>query len=175
MEKTRLRNPKKDIMVQLKSLECLNSGSSDWHMSLAIYKKIEERIKWEEIMDKERLDAIVKQWFVSGKPNQSIKLDRGFLINISCVRNKHDNMCDYRFTLQSPNHHNTKWIDGDTIDSYFDPVNIISEVLWDGFKTLFKLEGKYLINLEQLEIKEGNITQSYDKYTLPPSIDKDGF
>jgi len=86
MEKTRLRNPKKDIMVQLKSLECLNSGSSDWHMSLAIYKKIEE-----------------------------------------------------------------------------------------GFKTLFKLEGKYLINLEQLEIKEGNITQSYDKYTLPPSIDKDGF
>ena len=175
MEKTRLRNPKKDIMIQLKSLECWDSGSSDWQVSVAIYNKIEEEINWERIMDKERLDLVVKQWFVSGKPNQSIKLDGGFLINISCVRIKHDNVSDYRFTLISPNHQNTKWIDGETIDSYFDPVNIISEVLWDGFKTLYKQEDKYIMTLEQLKIKEGNIMQTYDKYTLPPSIDKSEF
>jgi hypothetical protein len=64
MEKTRLRNPKKDIMVQLKSLECWNSCSSDWHMSVAIYKKIEEQITWEEIMDKERLLPFLHFWIV---------------------------------------------------------------------------------------------------------------
>lgn len=130
-------------------------------------------LEGEKMIDKDKIEAIVKQWLISGKPNQSIKLESGYMINVSHIRSTSPDISDYRFALFSPNFQCFLWIDGEDINSYFDAHYIISALVWDRFKSLLKKEGKEIKEREAINIKTG--TENYDKYTLPPSIDKAGF
>jgi hypothetical protein len=127
------------------------------------------------MIEKEKIELLVRQWLVSGKPNQSIKLAQGWMLNISSIRCTTPEIIDYRFTLFSPNKQRFIWVSGEDIANYHDPYSVISEIIYDGFKGLAKSEGINIIKKEQLDIKEGNILQAYDKYTLPPSVDKENF
>lgn len=126
------------------------------------------------MIEKEQIEQIVKQWLTSGKPNQTIKLKQGWMVNISSIRCSTPEVIDYRFVCFSPNYQRNVWTSGEDLNSYHDPYTILSEIIYDSFKGLMKSEGIKEIREEQLNIKEGNIVGSYDKYTLPPSIDKEG-
>lgn len=127
-----------------------------------------------KMIEKDRIEMIVKQWLTSGKPNQTIKLKQGWMISISSLRCSTPDIIDFRFICFSPNYQRNVWLSGDDINSYHDPYAIVSEIIYDAFRGLMKSEGINEIRQEQLNIKEGNIVQSYDKYVLPPSIDKEG-
>ena len=126
------------------------------------------------MIEKDQINLIVKQWLTSGKPNQTIKLKHGWMVNISSIRCSTPEVIDYRFVCFSPNYQRNVWTSGEDLNSYHDPFTILSEIIYDSFKGLMKSEGIKEIREEQLNIKEGNIVQSYDKYVLPPSIDKEG-
>lgn len=126
------------------------------------------------MIEKDQINLIVKQWLTSGKPNQTIKLKQGWMVNISSIRCSTPEVIDYRFVCFSPNYQRNVWTSGEDLNSYHDPYTILSEIIYDSFKGLMKSEGIKEIREEQLNIKEGNIVQSYDKYVLPPSIDKEG-
>jgi hypothetical protein len=123
----------------------------------------------------EKIEHIMKQWVVSDKPNQTIKLEKGWMISISNIRIDLNSIVDYRFILFSPNYQRSLWIDGQTMEAYYDEIGMLSTYIYDAFKHLIKAEGKRKGEEELLDIKEGNIMQTYDRYTLPPSVDKDGF
>jgi hypothetical protein len=53
----------------------------------------------------EKIEHIMKQWVVSDKPNQTIKLEKGWMIAISKIRIDLNDIVDYRFILFSPNYH----------------------------------------------------------------------
>ena len=127
------------------------------------------------MIEKEQVEQIIKQWVVSDKPNQTIKLKQGWMISISNIRIDLNDIVDYRFILFSPNHQRSLWIDGQTMEAYYDEIGMLSTYIYDSFKHLIKAEGKRKGEEELLDIKEGNIMQTYDRYTLPPSVDKDGF
>jgi hypothetical protein len=127
------------------------------------------------MIEKEQIEQIVKQWVVSDKPNQTVKLKQGWMISISNIRIDHNDIVDYRFILFSPNYQRSLWIDGQTMEAYYDEIGMLSTYIYDSFKHLIKAEGKRKGEEELLNIKEGNIMQTYDRYTLPPSVDKDGF
>jgi hypothetical protein len=61
------------------------------------------------------------------------------------------------------------------MEAYYDEIGMLSTYIYDAFKHLIKAEGKRKGEEELLDIKEGNIMQTYDRYTLPPSVNKDGF
>lgn len=123
----------------------------------------------------EKIEHIMKQWVVSDKPNQTIKLEKGWMISISNIRIDLNSIVDYRFILFSPNYQRSLWIDGQTMEAYYDEIGMLSTYIYDSFKHLIKAEGKRKGEEELLDIKEGNKVQTYDRYTLPPSVDKDGF
>lgn len=127
------------------------------------------------MIEKEQIEQIIKQWVVSDKPNQTVKLKQGWMISISNIRIDHNDIVDYRFILFSPNYQRSLWIDGQTMEAYYDEIGMLSVYIYDALKHLIKAEGKKKGEEELLDIKEGNIMQTYDKYTLPPSVDKDGF
>ena len=127
------------------------------------------------MFEKEQIEHIMKQWVISDKPNQTIKLEKGWMIAISKIRIDLNDIVDYRFILFSPNYQRSLWIDGQTMEAYYDEIGMLSTYIYDSFKHLFKAEGKRNQEQESIDIKEGNIMQTYDRYTLPPSIDKDGF
>jgi hypothetical protein len=127
------------------------------------------------MVDVDRIEQIIKQWVVSDKPNQTIKLSQGWMIAISSIRKDLNEIVDYRFSLFSPNYQRFLWIDGETIEAYYDEVNMLTVFIFDAFKHLIKLESKNDQNNLSINIKEGNIMQTYDENTLPPSIDKNGF
>jgi hypothetical protein len=97
------------------------------------------------------------------------------MISISNIRIDLNSIVDYRFILFSPNHQRSLWIDGQTMEAYYDEIGMLSTYIYDSFKHLIKAEGKRKGEEELLDIKEGNKVQTYDRYTLPPSVDKDGF